>query len=50
MFLEGRRDPTLLTPLLEQRAVYVEWTTALLGHVGAAHPQATRTPSPPATA
>ncbi|HYJ50211.1 MAG TPA: TetR family transcriptional regulator [Microbacterium sp.] len=44
LFLEGMHDPTLLAPLLEQRAVYVEWTTALLGHIGAAHPaEAART-------
>lgn len=44
MFLEGRTNPTLLGPLLEQRAVYVEWTTTLLRHIGATHPsEAART-------
>ena len=40
MFLEGNKDPTLLAPLLEQRARYVEWTTALLAGIGAASPAA----------
>ena len=40
LFLEGARDPALLTPLLEQRRVYVQWTTDLLAHVGAAAPAA----------
>jgi len=44
MFLEGMNDPKLLAPLLEQRAVYVEWTTALLASIGAARPaEAART-------
>lgn len=44
MFLEGSNDPTLLAPLLRQRALYVEWTTALLAGIGAAHPaEAART-------
>jgi DNA-binding transcriptional regulator YbjK len=38
MFLEGSNDPTLLAPLLQQREVYVEWTTALLAGIGAASP------------
>ncbi|MGZ8805353.1 MAG: TetR/AcrR family transcriptional regulator [Microbacterium sp.] len=38
MFLEGNNDPTLLAPLLQQRALYVEWTTALLEGIGAADP------------
>src|SRR5215207_9348827 len=40
LFLEGMKDPELLAPLLEQRAVYVEWTTALLASIGAARPAA----------
>ena len=44
LFLEGMNDPQLLAPLLEQRAVYVEWTTALLASIGAAQPaEAART-------
>ncbi|MET0781942.1 MAG: TetR family transcriptional regulator [Microbacterium sp.] len=38
MFLEGNNDPVLLAPLLHQRALYVEWTAALLAGIGAAHP------------
>jgi DNA-binding transcriptional regulator YbjK len=38
LFLEGANDPHLLEPLLQQRAVYVEWATALLTGVGAARP------------
>lgn len=40
LFLEGSRSPELLAPLLEQRAVYVEWTTALLAQIGARSPSA----------
>ena len=44
LFLEGRNNPKLLAPLLEQRAVYVEWTTALLAGIGATRPaEAART-------
>jgi DNA-binding transcriptional regulator YbjK len=44
LFLEGINDPELLAPLLEQRALYVEWTTGLLAGIGAAHPaEAART-------
>lgn len=39
LFLEGNSDPELLAPLLQQRAAYVEWTTALLAGIGAAHPE-----------
>lgn len=38
LFLEGAGDPDLLAPLLEQRRLYVEWTTALLARVGAHSP------------
>lgn len=38
LFLEGANDPQLLQPLLQQRAVYVEWATSLLAGVGAARP------------
>lgn len=38
LFFEGANDPQLLKPLLQQRAVYVEWATALLAGVGAARP------------
>lgn len=38
LFLEGAGDPDLLAPLLEQRRVYVEWTTALLARIGAHSP------------
>lgn len=38
LFLEGINDPELLVPLLEQRAVYVEWTIGLLAGIGAARP------------
>jgi AcrR family transcriptional regulator len=30
LFLEGANDPLVLKPLLQQRAVYVEWATDLL--------------------
>jgi DNA-binding transcriptional regulator YbjK len=44
LFLEGMNDPQLLAPLVQQRALYVEWTTALLARVGARSPEeATRT-------
>lgn len=39
MFLEGANDPQLLEPLLQQRAVYVDWATSLLAAVGAARPE-----------
>jgi len=38
LFLEGASDPQLLEPLLQQRAVYVEWVTAILTGIGAARP------------
>ena len=38
LFLEGNNDPKLLAPLLEQRALYVEWTASLLAGIGAVHP------------
>ena len=38
LFLEGAGNPDLLAPLLEQRRLYVEWTTALLARVGARSP------------
>jgi DNA-binding transcriptional regulator YbjK len=38
LFLEGVNDPQLLKPLLQQRAIYVEWATSLLTDVGAARP------------
>ncbi len=38
LFLEGARDPDLLAPMLAQRAIFVEWTTALLAHIGAPDP------------
>jgi DNA-binding transcriptional regulator YbjK len=38
LFLEGMNDPELLGPLLDQRALYVEWTTGLLANIGAAAP------------
>src|SRR6188474_1968991 len=40
LFLEGARDPALLAPLVEQRRVYVQWTTDLLAHVGPARHRA----------
>lgn len=40
LFLEGNSDPELLAPLLRQRALYVDWTSALLEGIGAAHPAA----------
>ena len=44
LFLEGMNDPQLLAPLVQQRALYVEWTTALLRGIGAVHPtEAVRT-------
>lgn len=44
LFLEGINDPELLAPLLEQRALYVEWTTQLLAGIGAVRPaEAART-------
>jgi DNA-binding transcriptional regulator YbjK len=44
LFLEGARSPELLAPLLAQRAVFVDWTTALLARVGAPAPaEAVRT-------
>ena len=44
LFLEGINDPALLAPLLEQRAIYVEWTTGLLAGIGAVRPaEAART-------
>lgn len=44
LFLEGAASPGLLTPLLEQRAVFVNWTTEHLTRIGAAHPaEAVRT-------
>ena len=44
LFLEGAGDSELLSPLLVQRSVFVEWTTALLEHVGARAPsEAVRT-------
>lgn len=39
LFLEGAGDPDLLRPLLAQRAVFVEWTTAILARVGARTPE-----------
>lgn len=38
LFLEGANDQQLLEPLLQQRAVYVEWVTAVLAGIGAARP------------
>ncbi len=38
LFLEGAGDDKLLAPLLEQRRVFVQWTTALLERVGAHSP------------
>lgn len=38
LFLEASGDPELLAPLLEQRRVYVAWTTALLAAIGAPSP------------
>lgn len=44
LFLEGAGDAQLLAPLLEQRRLFVEWTTALLERVGARFPaEAART-------
>jgi len=44
LFLEGNSDPELLAPLLQQRALYVDWTAALLAGIGATHPaEAART-------
>lgn len=40
LFLEGAGDPELLAPLLAQRAIFVEWTTALLARIGAPDPAA----------
>lgn len=40
MFLEGDNDPMMLAPLLQQRTIYVQWTTGLLESIGAAHPAA----------
>ena len=39
LFLEGADDAAMLAPLIEQRRVFVEWTVALLAHVGARHPE-----------
>lgn len=38
LFLEGTHSPELLAPLLQQRAIYVEWVTGLLAGAGARHP------------
>ncbi|WP_461473302.1 TetR/AcrR family transcriptional regulator [Microbacterium sp. HJ5] len=38
LFLEGAGDAEMLAPLLAQRRVFVEWTTALLARVGARSP------------
>ena len=44
LFFEGINDPTAVAPLLQQRALYVEWTVGLLAGIGAAHPaEAART-------
>lgn len=44
LFLEGAHSPALLEPLLEQRAIFVAWTTELLARVGAPSPaEAVRT-------
>lgn len=44
LFLEGARSPGLLAPLLEQRRIFVEWTTDLLARIGAPEPaEAVRT-------
>lgn len=44
LFLEGAGNTDLLAPLVEQRRVFVEWTTALLERVGARSPaEAART-------
>ncbi|WP_137846073.1 TetR family transcriptional regulator [Microbacterium sp. 2FI] len=40
LFLEGSHSPELLAPLLQQRAIYVEWTTALLAGIGVPSPAA----------
>ena len=37
--LEAAHNPDLLVPLEGQRAVFVEWTAALLGQIGAHDPQ-----------
>ena len=39
LFLEGAGDTDLLAPLLAQRRLYVEWTTAILTQIGARHPE-----------
>ena len=39
LFLEGAGDAGLLAPLLAQRRIFVEWTIALLGHIGARSPE-----------
>lgn len=39
LFLEAAGDAQLLAPLLEQRRVFVEWTTVLLERIGARSPQ-----------
>ena len=36
LFLEANSDAELLAPLLQQRALYVDWTAALLADIGAA--------------
>lgn len=38
LFLEGARSPDLLSPLLQQRAIFVAWTTHLLARIGAPAP------------
>lgn len=38
LFLEGARSPELLAPLIVQRTIFVEWSTALLARIGAADP------------
>ncbi|WP_404433930.1 TetR family transcriptional regulator [Microbacterium lacus] len=44
LFVESAGNPNLLQPLLDQRAVYVEWATALLAGIGAHSPsEAVRT-------
>jgi len=39
LFLEGARDAELLAPLLEQRRLFVQWTTDHLARIGARAPQ-----------
>jgi DNA-binding transcriptional regulator YbjK len=42
--LEAAHHPDLVGPLMAQRAIFVEWTAAVLAQVGAQHPeQAART-------